>query len=64
MGRGGGRFCPKLKLAPRTIGVILGGTRESGPPTFWRAGDGPPLFGSTEECRIQTANCVIYADAK
>jgi len=29
------------------IGVILGGTKGSGPPpppTFWRVGDGPPLF--------------------
>jgi len=40
------------------IGVILGGTRGSGPPTFWRVGDGPPHFveqSKSAEFKLQTA---------
>ena len=49
------------------IGVILGEGDEgvrTPPPLFGGWGRTPSLFGTTEKCRIQTANCVIYANAK
>jgi len=48
---------PLWHTVPLPIGVILGGTRGSGPPTFWRVGDGPPT--SWNNWKMQNSNCKL-----